>query len=123
MNDRLDKMFELRCSFMKKLQDIGKEMPNWPVDVADKRSQLFIKDVLYHGMEELFEALRELKNAKKHRQTDVPEFDRDHFLEEMVDAFNLFLEALVLVGISPQEFFVAYVKKDLIINKRIDEKY
>ncbi len=123
MSDKLDKMFDLRARFMKKLQSVGKEMPDWPVDVTDKRNQLFIKDVLYHGMEELFEALRELKNAKAHRQTDIPEFDKEHFLEEMVDAHNLFLEALVLVGVSPQEFFDAYVKKDGTINRRIDEKY
>ena len=123
MVDKLEEMFRLREGFMRHLQEVKGDVPPWPSELAKKDVQLFIKDVIYHSQEELFEALRELKNAKSHRQTDVPEFDREHFLEEMVDAYNLFLEALVLVGITPEEFFRAYVEKDKVIHARLSSGY
>lgn len=123
MADKLEEMFRLREGFMRHLQEVKGNVPSWPAELSKKDVQLFIKDVIFHSQEELFEALRELKNAKSHRQTDVPEFDRDHFLEEMVDSYNLFLEALVLVGITPDEFFKAYVAKDRVIHQRLTDGY
>ena len=48
------------------------------------------------------EALQHLKNWKPHRDTQMNEFNREAFLEEMVDAFNYFLSVLVqhLIGMS-----------------------
>jgi hypothetical protein len=79
--------------------------------------------VTLKGVEEMFEALQELKNAKSHRQTDVPELDREAFLEENVDALKYFFTTLMLVGITPDELFAAYVKKHQKICKRLQEGY
>ena len=74
-------------------------------------------------MGELFEAVQELKNSKTHRMSEISEFDRDKFLEELVDAFKYFLEILIFVGVTPEEFFSAYKQKDEVLHKRIDENY
>ena len=116
-------MFDLQERFMRRLADIDHSFPEWPLDISKKQSQLECRDLAFNSMGELFEAVQELKNSKKHRQTDVSEFDRQKFLEELVDAFKYFLEILIFVGITPDEFFEAYCKKDAVINKRIDESY
>jgi len=122
--DRLDSMFFLRESFMKTLKqkksDIG---PSWPVDLGDKESQQHIRDMALRGVEEMFEALQHLKNWKPHRLTEVTEFNREEFLEEIVDAFNYFLSVLVLVGVSSEELFDAYEKKDRVIRERVRSGY
>ena len=50
--------------------------------------QKYLRDIALYGVEEIFEALQHLKNWKAHRQTDLGgDFNRDDFLEEMVDAY------------------------------------
>lgn len=122
--DRLDAMFSLRESFMKSLRQKNPQIsPSWPVDLGSKESQQHIRDMALRGVEEMFEALQHLKNWKPHRDTEVKEFDREEFLEEIVDAFNYFLSVLVLVGVSSEELFDAYEKKDKIIRERVKSGY
>ena len=75
------------------------------------------------GVEEMFEAVQHLKNWKPHRKTEITEFDRDEFLEEIVDAFNYFFSLLVLTGVSADDLYDAYVKKDSIIHDRLRTGY
>ena len=97
--------------------------PEWPIDVTKKESQILLRDVTLKGVEEMFEALQELKNAKSHRQTDVPQLDREAFLEEIVDAMKYFLTTLKLVGVTPDELHSAYVKKHDKICRRLKDGY
>ena len=120
-DDKLDKMFHMREIFMKRIQKVYPGIyPTWPVDLLNKKSQLALRDCALKGVEEMFEALQHLKNWKPHRDTEVKEFDREEFLEEIVDAFNYFLSVLVLVGVSSEELFDAYEKKDKIISSLIE---
>lgn len=122
--DKLDKMFELRSGFMTSLKKLKPHTsPVWPVDLSDKLAQQHIRDTALKGVEEMFEALQHLKNWKPHRTTEVKDFNRDEFLEEVVDAFNYFFSLLVLTGVSAEELFDAYVKKDKIIHERLDSGY
>ena len=122
--DKLEQMFELREEFMQMLcSQFEGYYPAWPIDVTKKESQTLLRDVTLKGVEEMFEALQELKNAKSHRQTDVPDLDRDAFLEENVDALKYFFTTLMLVGITPDELHTAYVKKHQKICKRLQEGY
>lgn len=122
--DKLNEMFELQQQFMHMLCDrFEGYYPAWPIDVKKKESQTLLRDVTLKGVEEMFEALQELKNAKSHRQTDVPDLDRDAFLEENVDALKYFFTTLMLVGITPDELYTAYVKKHQKICKRLQEGY
>ena len=124
MSDKLDEMFRLRCAFMESMRAAKpNEYPKWPVDISKKRSQQHLRDMALRGVEEMFEALQHLKNWKPHRESDVPEFDRSEFLEEVVDAFNYFMSVLVLTGVTSEEFYGSYVKKDKIIHDRLKSKY
>ena len=125
MSDKLKKMFSLRESFMRSLQDFkpGAASPDWPIDLSDKSSQQHIRDMALRGVEEMFEALQHLKNWKPHRSTEITEFDRDEFLEEVVDAFNYFLTLIILVGFNEKDLYDSYIKKDKIIHKRLKNEY
>ena len=122
--DKLQSMFEMRESFMRSLKDRNPEIyPEWPVDLTDKVSQQHLRDTALKGVEEMFEALQHLKNWKPHRNTEIKEFDREEFLEEVVDAFNYFLSLLVMTGVTAEELFNAYSKKDNIIHERLKTGY
>ena len=110
--DRLDHIFELQESFMEVLSDNKEKLPEWPVDPSDKKAQQFIRDIIHRGTEEAFEALLHLKNWKPHKHTEVKEFNRDAFLEEMVDDFTYKLEVLILMGFSAEDLFDAFSAKN-----------
>lgn len=122
--DKLEEMFRLREEFMNLIcRRFEGYYPQWPIDLSTKQSQTLVRDVTLRGVEEMFEALAELKNAKPHRQTEVTQLDRDAFLEEMVDAFNYFFTTLRLVGVTPQELHEAYLKKHEKICQRLKDGY
>ena len=122
--DRLTELFELRESFMKSLEASRPgTYPEWPVNISEKKSQQILRDTALKGIEEMFEALQHLKNWKPHRSTEIQDFDKEEFLEEVVDAFNYFLSVLALVGVNEDDFYEAYLKKDQIIRDRISNGY
>ncbi len=122
--DKLSELFSMRTEFMNAIKSKKPgEYPEWPIDFSDKRSQQHVRDMALRGVEEMFEALQHLKNWKPHRDTEIRDFDKAEFLEEVVDAFNYFLSVLVLTGVSSEEFFDAYAKKDRIIHKRLETGY
>lgn len=121
MADRLEEIFNLRESFMELISEkVPGAYPSWPVDLQDKMSQKVLREITFRSVEELFEALLHLKNWKDHRASKG-QFDREEYLEEMIDAFNYFLAILVLTGVDATEFFNAYNRKHEIIVNRLPE--
>lgn len=123
--DRLTQMFAKRETFMHLLRQ---KFPNaypveWPVDLSNKDAQSNVRDIALKGVEEMFEALQHLKNWKSHRETDIPEVNKDEFLEEVVDSFNYFFSLLILAGFDENDFFEMFEKKDKIIRDRLSNKY
>ena len=88
-----------------------------------KDHQQICRDVALKGVEEMFEALQHLKNWKPHRVTEIKEFNRDDFLEEIVDAFNYFFSLVILTGFDENDLYETYIKKDKIIHKRLRDGY
>lgn len=123
--DMFYKMFRMQEHFMAALQTKNgyDVVPDWPVDIAKKQNQQLCKSLAFDSMCELFEAVQHLKNSKPHRNTEIKEFDREAFKEELVDSFKFFLELLIFVGITPDEFYEAYSKKDKIIHQRLVDNY
>jgi hypothetical protein len=124
MKDKLDKIFELREEFMSEVNKYANVYPEgWPLELSEKSAQQQIREVTLRGVEEIFEALQLLKNTKDHKKTDDPAVDREHFLEEFVDAQNYFISLLILSGYTVDDFFDAYIRKHNIIIDRIKNKY
>tara|TARA_X000000368_G_C23002290_1_gene699524 strand:- start:766 stop:1098 length:333 start_codon:yes stop_codon:yes gene_type:complete len=110
------------------MKEIQGKFPNsypekWPVNISEKSSQSILRETALKGVEEMFEALQHLKNWKTHRETDMPEIDREEFLEEIVDAFNYFFSLMILIGVDVDEFYNAFNTKDEIIRRRLDKGY
>ena len=117
-------MFELRREFLEVLKlRVPSAVHEIPLDPTTKDSQIFLRETALRGVEEMFEALQVLKNSKVHRQSQLNGFDREHFLEEIVDAFNYFFNVLLYVGVDAGEFIKAYERKHKIILKRVEEGY
>ena len=122
--DKLEEMFSLRAEFMRELHSsMPHAQPAWPVDISEKKSQQYCRDLALKGVEEVFEALQHFKNWKPHRQSENGEFDREKFLEEMVDSFNYFFSLLIAAGFSAEDLHRAYVEKDKVIHARIKKGY
>ena len=122
--DKLNQIFKMRSTFMHMLQDkFPDSYPSWPVDLSTKKAQITCRETALKGVEEMFEALQHLKNWKPHRKTEMPEINREEFLEEIVDAFNYFFALLVIVDCDEEKLYSAYKKKDAIIRKRLYNGY
>ena len=63
--DSLNEMFLLREEFMNALVQHRGIYPKWPLDVSDKENQQILRDSVLRGVEEMFEALQELKNNRQ----------------------------------------------------------
>ena len=125
MKCNLTDMFDKRLSFIELMQSMRDgSYPDFPLDMREKSSQQFCRDLALRGVEEMFEALQHLKNWKPHRLTEVKEdIDKDEFLEVIVDAFNYFFSLLIVVGFDEKDLYDAYLKKDAIIRERLQNGY
>jgi len=119
--DMLFDMFERQSKFMELLKDNDK-MPEWPIDITSKPGQRLIRETLLNMIEELMEASFCLRN-KMHRVTDVRVIDVEHYKEELGDALAFFMEICILSGISPQDMYDEYCKKNAIVVKRLKDGY
>jgi len=120
--DKLQEMWSQQEKFMRLLQS-RRNFPEFPVDVTTKTGQKFLKGITHECMHELFEANLLLKNSKDHRATDVSEFNREDYVEELVDALHYFFEIAISSGVSMEELHAAYVKKGQINIDRIENGY
>lgn len=125
MECRLQQMFELRKTFIEQMRnEIPDSYPDkLPVDLTEKSSQKFCRDLAFSGIQEMFEALDHLKNWKPHRRTEIKDIDKDEFLEEFVDAINYFFAMLIVAGFDEKDLFDMYKMKDAIIRERLRNGY
>jgi len=122
--DMLVSIFEKRERFMEMIKHKFPETYQaWPLDISKKTSQVQLRETALKGVEEMFEALGHLKNWKPHRETEIPEINREEFLEEIVDAYNYFFSLMILIGVDVEEFYSAFNKKDKIIRDRLEKGY
>lgn len=121
---KLKLMFDKRLEFINQMKDaLPDSYPDFPLDMSKKSSQQVCRDLALKGVEEMFEALQHLKNWKPHRKTDVPEIDKDEFLEEIVDAFNYFYSMLIVTGFNEEDLFDAFLVKHNVITERLKNGY
>ena len=121
MKDRLEHCFELQSQFMEDLREHDL-MTEWPLDLTTKQGQRLIRETMHSMQEELFEASHTLKN-KMHRLTDARIYDREHYFEELGDAFAYFMEICILSGFTPEELYQEYVRKNAIVVGRLEKGY
>lgn len=120
--DKLEAMYEQQCSFNSLLRD-ERNHPQFPLDLSVKKNQQFLKSLTHECMHELFESNHLLKNSKTHRVTEIAEFDRESYKEELCDALHYFMGIVIYSGISCDELYEAFMNKGEINVDRVRNNY
>lgn len=120
-SDKLDRAFIKQREFMDMLLEHDK-FPEYPVDLKTKPGQRFVKECAFNLIEELMEASFTLKN-RQHKLSDDTELDFAHFVEELGDAFAYFIEICHLCGISADDLYNEYSRKNQIVKERLQSGY
>ena len=122
MTDRLKRMFKQQKSFIKLLEE-KRGHPAAPLDLTDKKNQQFLKHLSHECMNELYESIAHLKNTKIHRATNLPDFNREEYKEELSDVLHYLIGIMIYSGIDYEEIFEMYMKKGEVNVKRIETGY
>lgn len=121
MADKLEKAFMLQKEVMDMLVEHDR-FPEYPVDLTTKFGQRLAKEVIFNMIEEIAEASFTLKN-RQHKISDDRTLDRPHYVEEIGDAFAYFMELCILSGVSADELYDEYRRKNQVVRQRITEGY
>lgn len=128
VEDMLKWIFDQQRRLLDKYRDIENSVLGFelfpaelPVDLDTHAGQFLLKAAAYRVVEELSEATNCLKN-KPWKQTQVVT-DRDHFEEEVADAFHFFVEFCILAGIDEERLFDLYARKHKVNVFRQESKY
>lgn len=116
----LTDIFRRQQELLDKYRDI-EGLPDLPIDIDTKEGQRILKDFKWRIVEELGEAANCLKN-KPWKQTHILT-DRDHYLEELIDAFHFFIELFIVLDLSPQDVWALYFKKQEVNKFRQRSQY
>ena len=112
--DKLELLFARQRELMEKYEPIERangllQTSDVPVKLDSYQGQARLKDFAWRITEELGEAMNCLK-MKPWKQTPQVT-DREHYLEELVDAAHFFFELLILSGFTPAELVFRYLQK------------
>lgn len=122
--DILETMFTRQRNHMEDYAEINPEAnlkPEQYGQIDDPRVQAALREFAGYHVEELYEAINNLKN-KPWKQT-FKKTDQEAFLEELADAWHFFIEFHILAGIDPLTIFKEYFKKSLINDNRKANNY
>lgn len=98
----LDFLLDRQHELVEKYKEI-EGMPDLPMDINTKETQIWIKDFLWRVTEELMEAYEALLKG-----------NIDHYLEELSDALHFYIELYILLDYKPyymnDNFLIGAVK-------------
>lgn len=115
--DMLDQIFRKQMDLMETYHKIEASngcliTPDVPVDLHSHVGQQRLKDFAWRVTEELAEAMGCLK-CRPWKVTPMAT-DIQHYREEIADALHFFVELCILSGISPNDLFELYMKKNAV---------
>ena len=120
--EKFKAMFDQQKEFLELLRD-KRSFPDFPLDLSEKKNQQFLKSLAHECMHELFESNMLLKNAKSHRSTEINDFDRDAYTEELSDVLHYLIGILLYSDISYEQMYEMYMKKGQVNIDRINSGY
>jgi hypothetical protein len=108
----LERIFEHQRDFMVLIQS-RESLPDWPLDLRIRSHQKLIGEMVDRGITELSESfeisqkLSRIADSNNKEQEDVPQIIAEFNLE-LADSLHFFTEALILVGITPEDVLKFY---------------
>lgn len=94
-----------------------------PNEFPDDMSVDYIRTMVLATTDELHEALREVPWKPWSKTTEITYADNERFKEELVDAWHFFMNLMLVSGMTAEELFTAYLRKNGINHDRIDGDY
>jgi hypothetical protein len=123
--DMLVALFERQKALEDKYYPIeasnGALCPPLPLDLDTFQGQERMRSVIHRIAAEIYEADNCLRN-KAWKSTHVPT-DKEHFWEEMIDGLHFYLQAFIEGGISAEDVFNLYTKKNKVNQFRQRSNY
>lgn len=125
--DILCTMFAQQQNLMGMYSKDSSHSPHIPAEphewgqLDSRRIQAALREFAGYTVEELYEAIGNLKN-KPWKATDVAT-DKDAFVEEVADVWHFFIEFHILAGLDPLDVFRAYFRKSFINVNRVQTGY
>lgn len=123
--DMFTDIFNRQDELEKKYYEIEKKngeiIPSFPLDIDTFEGQRRARAIIYRITEELYEAGNCLRN-KAWKTTHVPT-DKDHFHEELADAFHFMIQLFLELGFTSTQVFILYFKKSMVNKFRQNSKY
>lgn len=114
--DMLRAIFRRQAELKKKYDEIEKKngfhVPDGVANLDDAHDQHYLKDFAWRITEEVGEAMNCLKN-KPWKQSQMAT-DKEHFVEELVDGFHFYVELLINVGLTAEDLYNLYCKKNRV---------
>lgn len=91
-------------------------------DIDDPYYQRYLEDAAHRCTHEIGEAIDCLKNRKPWKLTRTPT-DRDHYYEEIADAFHFFIRLCIHSGMTAEDLYNQYFHKSNINKNRQESGY
>lgn len=124
--DMLREIFIFQASVRDKFRVVERENGAYcpeigKLNIDAPKDQEHLKTMIFRVIAELIEASECLKNKcwkRSHVITDV-----EHMKEELADSLHFFVELCMEVGMTADDLFIYYMKKNEVNNFRIETKY
>jgi dimeric dUTPase (all-alpha-NTP-PPase superfamily) len=112
--DRLEEMLKLQEQLQ--LRFLGAN----PYFLGGERRKNYVKEMVLATTDELHEALREVPWKSWSKNVSG---DNEKFKDELVDALHFFLNLMLVSGMTADELFTRYLRKNNVNHGRIDDGY
>lgn len=113
--DRLTEMLRLQEDLQRRFLQ-GRA----PVELDVDEKLEFIRNHTLAQLDEIHEALRETGWKPWSRSNEIR---RSRYVDEIVDEFHFFMNRMLIVGMTAEELFSEYLRKNKINHERQDSGY
>lgn len=123
--DMLQEIFDRQLTLEQKYMPIerknGALAPDLPVDCHTFEGQTRIRDLIHRITAEIYEADNCLRN-KAWKTTHVAT-DEAHFREELIDGFHFYVQLFLELGMTAEDVYRLYCKKNQVNQFRQRSNY
>jgi len=117
--DRFKTMMQLQKTFTEKV--IKKNFKKTIADLSSEELQSYLKDLFIHITVECTEVLNEI-SWKMHKRPNYKQINRHKLIEELVDVDKFHKNFLVILQVTEEEFYNAWIEKSKKVEIRFNEE-
>ena len=117
--DKFTTMMEIQKDFTEKV--IDQKFQKTIADLSLQELQSFLKDLFIHITVECTEVLNEI-SWKMHKKSNYKMIDRQKLIEELVDVDKFHKNFLVVLQVSEEEFYNAWIEKSKKVEIKFNEE-